>query len=66
MRRKQTLRALSALAGLAALGLLSACRPDIPLIPFIKSDRAPYGTLTELTPPDRSPQALPTRPRTAP
>lgn len=66
MRRKQNLRALSALAGLATLSVLSACKPDVPLIPFIKSDRAPYGALTELTPRDRSPQATPTRPHTAP
>lgn len=66
MRRRTIPRVLAALSGLGILGALTACKPDIPLIPFVKSDRAPYGTLAELTPPDRSPPASPARPHSAP
>ena len=66
MRRRSRTRTLAALSGLGILAALSACTPDIPLIPFIKSDRAPYGTQTEFTPPDHSPQASRVRPHTAP
>jgi len=66
MRRTAIHRALATLATMSVLAALSACAPDVPLIPFIKSDRAPSGTLAELTPPDRSPRASPVRRHTAP
>ena len=66
MRRTIIPRVLAALSGLGILGALSACKPDVQLIPFIKSDGAPYGALTELTPPGHCPQASRVRPHTAP
>ncbi len=63
--------------GVLALGLLAGCKPDIPLVPFIKSDVMPYGDMQEVGPispessdrvrlPDRSPQATPAPSHTAP
>ncbi len=66
MRRRTTRRALATLAALAALGTLPACRPNIPLIPGIKSDVRPLATMAELTPRDRCPQASRAHPHTAP
>lgn len=70
MRRKQITRAFVAVAGLAALASLAGCKPDIPLIPFIKSDTVPYATASEMeaefTPPGHSPQASRARRHTAP
>lgn len=70
MRRKQIARTAAATAGLVALASLAGCKPDIPLIPFIKSDTVPYSTVAELgaefTPPGRCPQASQARRHTAP
>lgn len=39
MRRKQITRTVVAAAGLVALAMLVGCKPDIPLIPFIKGQQ---------------------------
>ncbi len=66
--RKLPRRGTAMALGIVGVALLAGCKPDIPLIPFIKSDRVPYGTMAEvtITPPDHSPQAVPVRPHTAP
>jgi len=71
MQRKTAARQLVLAAGLGGLLTLSGCKPDIPLIPFIKSDRVPYGALHEAPPasatrPDRSPRATPAPSHTVP
>lgn len=67
-RRNPIVRVAAVLAGLAATLVLSGCRPNIPLIPFIQSERVPSGTMAEMaiTPPDRCPPDAPVPRRTAP
>jgi hypothetical protein len=64
-RRRTAPTAPTAIAALGLLTVLAGCRPNIPLIPGIKSDVQPLPTMTEITPPDRSPQASQARPHTA-
>ncbi len=65
---RKTRRVVLGGIGVLALGLLAGCKPDIPLVPFIKSDVMPYSDMQEVGPispealgsvthPDRSPQA---------
>lgn len=69
MPRSTRRRLIAGSAALTGLATLAGCKPDIPLIPFIQSDRAPYGTMTEhtgtITPRDRSHRATPIHPHTA-
>lgn len=41
MQRKAACRCLLALSSLACVAVLAGCRPNIPLIPGIKSDTRP-------------------------
>lgn len=41
MHRKASRRVLTTFAGLASMLALAGCKPDIPLIPFVKGDAAP-------------------------
>jgi hypothetical protein len=70
MRRRKCPRVTLAVTCSCALATLAGCKPDIPLIPFIKADTMPYATAVELeaefTPPGHCPQASQARPRTAP
>ena len=61
--RRRVIAGASILMGLVAL---AGCRPNVPLIPGIQSDVQPFGTMSEITPPDRCLQAAPTPRHTAP
>jgi hypothetical protein len=69
MPRTTRRRLLAGAIALSGIAILTGCRPNIPLIPGIKSDVHPFATtrpIETITPPDRSPQASPARPHTAP
>lgn len=70
MRREPTKRVVALISGSVCVLAMAGCRPDIPLIPFIKSDRQAYGITVRAdefpTPPDHSPLANPGLLRTSP
>ena len=70
VRYKPRYRTVAIASVLSCMACLAGCRPDIPLIPFIKSDRMPYAEMQDasatLTPLDRSHQAAPMHLHTGP